>query len=159
VSVLNKEGLVHISELASEKVDNIHAVIKVADVVSVRVLHVDPHKGKIKLSIKAVTAPEGYVPAPREPRQDRRQENRQHRPRVQHQHTQAPKAKEDLSADSEEEEINYNRADTGANADAAGIHKTRHEGAHRSGGTRFFNKDRGGQQNKAAPKRKKYFTT
>ncbi len=47
----NKSGLVHISEVSREFVENIHDVIKVGDVVKVKVLAID-EKGKISLSIK-----------------------------------------------------------------------------------------------------------
>ncbi len=47
----NKSGLVHISEVAREYVEDIHTVLKVGDVVKVKVLSID-EKGKISLSIK-----------------------------------------------------------------------------------------------------------
>lgn len=47
----NKSGLVHISEVAREYVEDIHTVLNVGDVVKVKVLSID-EKGKISLSIK-----------------------------------------------------------------------------------------------------------
>lgn len=47
----NKSGLVHISEITNEYIENINDYIKVGDTVSVKVLDVDK-SGKISLSIK-----------------------------------------------------------------------------------------------------------
>lgn len=53
-----KSGLVHISEVSREYVEDIHTVLKSGDVVKVKVLSID-EKGKISLSIKkALPAPE-----------------------------------------------------------------------------------------------------
>ncbi len=46
------EGLVHISEVSWEKVDDLNKLFKVGDKVKVQVVEVDPEKGKISLSIK-----------------------------------------------------------------------------------------------------------
>ena len=46
-----KSGLVHISEVSREYVKDIHEVVKVGDVVKVKVLSIDDN-GKISLSIK-----------------------------------------------------------------------------------------------------------
>ena len=68
----SKEGLVHISELAWNRVENAEDVIKKGDIVKVKYLGKDEKNGKYKLSMKALMAkPEGYVqPAPRPPRTD-----------------------------------------------------------------------------------------
>lgn len=47
----NKSGLVHISEITSEYIENINDYIKVGDTVKVKVLDIDK-LGKISLSIK-----------------------------------------------------------------------------------------------------------
>ena len=47
----NKSGLVHISEITNEYVENINDYIKVGETVSVKVLDIDK-SGKISLSIK-----------------------------------------------------------------------------------------------------------
>ena len=47
----NKSGLVHISEITSEYIENINDYIKVGDTVTVKVLDIDK-SGKISLSIK-----------------------------------------------------------------------------------------------------------
>lgn len=47
----NKSGLVHISEITSEYIENINDYIKVGDLVKVKVLDIDK-LGKISLSIK-----------------------------------------------------------------------------------------------------------
>ena len=46
-----KSGLVHISEVSKDYVEDIHTVLKSGDVVKVKVLSID-EKGKIALSIK-----------------------------------------------------------------------------------------------------------
>ena len=48
------EGLLHISELADHKVDNPEEVVKVGEVIEVKVLRVDPDERKIGLSRKRV---------------------------------------------------------------------------------------------------------
>jgi polyribonucleotide nucleotidyltransferase len=65
----NQDGLLHISEISYERVNNVADVMKEGDIIEVKVLEVDP-MGKIRLSRKALLpVPEGYVPpAPREPR-------------------------------------------------------------------------------------------
>lgn len=47
----NKSGLVHISEVSREYVQDIHTVLNVGDTVKVKILGID-EKGKISLSIK-----------------------------------------------------------------------------------------------------------
>ncbi|HWR23239.1 MAG TPA: Tex family protein [Feifaniaceae bacterium] len=49
---VHQDGLVHISELAERYVKHPSEVVKVGDVVSVRVLNVDPAKKRISLSMK-----------------------------------------------------------------------------------------------------------
>lgn len=49
-----RPGLVHISELATYRVDEVTEVVKSGSEVRVKVLAVDPRKKQIKLSIKAV---------------------------------------------------------------------------------------------------------
>ncbi len=67
----SKDGLLHISEIAHERVNNVLDVLKEGQEIEVKVLDVDP-QGKIRLSRKALLPlPEGYVPPPaREPRPD-----------------------------------------------------------------------------------------
>lgn len=68
----SQDGLLHISEIAHERVNSVADHFKEGDMVEVKVLEVDP-QGKIRLSRKALLPlPEGYVPPPpREPRGDR----------------------------------------------------------------------------------------
>lgn len=49
-----RPGMVHISELATYRVENVTDVVKVGDEVRVQVLSADPKKKQIKLSIKAI---------------------------------------------------------------------------------------------------------
>jgi polyribonucleotide nucleotidyltransferase len=53
----SKDGLVHISELAENRVNKVTDVVNEGDLVNVKVLGVDD-RGKVRLSIKAVTADE-----------------------------------------------------------------------------------------------------
>ena len=52
----NKSGMVHISEITNEYVENIHDYIKNGDIVKVKVLNID-NAGKISLSIKKAVEP------------------------------------------------------------------------------------------------------
>lgn len=49
-----RPGLIHISELASHRVDEVTEIVKLGDEVEVKVLAVDPRKKQIKLSMKAI---------------------------------------------------------------------------------------------------------
>jgi small subunit ribosomal protein S1 len=49
------EGLLHVSELADEKVDRPEDLVKVGDTIEVRVLRVDPEERKVGLSRKKMT--------------------------------------------------------------------------------------------------------
>jgi polyribonucleotide nucleotidyltransferase len=58
------DGLVHISELAYERVERVEDVLSVGDSVKVKCINVDVD-GKVRLSVKALLpVPEGYVPPP-----------------------------------------------------------------------------------------------
>lgn len=63
-----KEGLVHISELAHRRVNRVEDVVKVGDRVKVKVIEIDP-QGRINLSIKALQKrpPAGSRPTGRTP--------------------------------------------------------------------------------------------
>ena len=62
-----KEGLLHVSEIAWNKTENVEDVLKVGDEVDVKLLEIDAKTGKMRLSMRALTEkPEGYVePKPR----------------------------------------------------------------------------------------------
>jgi small subunit ribosomal protein S1 len=49
-----RPGMVHISELASYRVEDVSEIVKLGDTVQVKVLAVDSHKKQIRLSIKAI---------------------------------------------------------------------------------------------------------
>lgn len=49
-----RDGLVHISEISTERIEKIEDVLKVGDVVKVVLLGIDPRTRKARLSIKAV---------------------------------------------------------------------------------------------------------
>ena len=75
-----KEGLLHVSEIAWNKTENVADVLKVGDEVDVKLLEIDEKTGKMRLSMRALTEkPEGYVEPerrPRGPRDDRRDDRR-----------------------------------------------------------------------------------
>ena len=56
------DGLVHISEIANKRVENVFDELKVGETVNVKIMEIDPDKRRISLSIKA-TLPE-EAPAP-----------------------------------------------------------------------------------------------
>ena len=60
-----KEGLVHISQLARERVAKVEDVVNVGDIVTVKCLEID-EKGRINLSIKAALPKEEKKEAPQE---------------------------------------------------------------------------------------------
>jgi len=63
VSVLpGKDGLLHISQIAQERVNKVEDYVKEGQVVRVKVLETDD-RGRVKLSMKAVVAEEGTTPA------------------------------------------------------------------------------------------------
>ena len=51
------DGLVHISEIANKRVENVFDELKVGEIVNVKIMEIDPDKRRISLSIKA-TLPE-----------------------------------------------------------------------------------------------------
>jgi len=63
-----KDGLLHVSEISWDRVNNVEDVLKVGDKITVKLIEVDKKTGKYKLSHKALLPkPEGYVERP--PRQ------------------------------------------------------------------------------------------
>ncbi len=66
-----KDGLLHISQIAHQRVERVEDFLKEGQVVQVKVLETD-EKGRIKLSMKALLdKPEGYVEPERRERSDR----------------------------------------------------------------------------------------
>jgi polyribonucleotide nucleotidyltransferase len=51
-----KEGLVHVSQLSSERVANVSDVVSVGDKITVKVTEIDA-QGRVNLSRKAVLVP------------------------------------------------------------------------------------------------------
>ncbi len=58
VDFLNTCGLVHISEIAKERINKVEDVLKVGDTVTVKVIGIDD-RGKVRLSIKALLKDQG----------------------------------------------------------------------------------------------------
>ncbi|MEI6039880.1 MAG: polyribonucleotide nucleotidyltransferase [Candidatus Berkelbacteria bacterium] len=48
----NKDGMVHISQIANERIEKVSDKVKVGDIVKVKVVEVDKEKGRVSLSIK-----------------------------------------------------------------------------------------------------------
>ncbi|MBK9337724.1 MAG: polyribonucleotide nucleotidyltransferase [Lewinellaceae bacterium] len=70
VKFKGKSGLLHVSEISYQRVENVSDLYKVGDTVTVKLLENDPKTGKLRLSTKALMPkPEGYVE--RERREDR----------------------------------------------------------------------------------------
>ena len=67
-----KEGLLHVSEIAWNKTENVADVLSVGQEVDVKLLEIDEKTGKMRLSMRALTEkPEGYVEPERKPRERR----------------------------------------------------------------------------------------
>ncbi|HHT03859.1 MAG TPA: polyribonucleotide nucleotidyltransferase [Bacteroidales bacterium] len=67
-----KDGLLHVSEISWERVNNVEDVLKSGDKIKVKLIEVDKKTGKYKLSHKAVLPkPEGFVERPPRPSSDR----------------------------------------------------------------------------------------
>jgi len=50
----NTDGLVHVSELAWERVENVEDVLKEGDTIEVKLIAIDERSGKLKLSRKVL---------------------------------------------------------------------------------------------------------
>lgn len=78
----NQDGLLHISEIAWERLEKVEDALKVGDEVEVKLIEVDAKTGKLKLSRRALLPkPEGYVERKPEPRPDRGERNDRDRDR------------------------------------------------------------------------------
>lgn len=77
-----KQGLLHISEVSWQRLENLDGVMKEGDKIKVKLTGTDPKTGKFKLSRKVLMdKPEGYEPPPRRdgpPRGGRRPEGGHH---------------------------------------------------------------------------------
>ena len=51
---VHQDGLVHISQISEKRIKHPSDVLKVGDVVSVRILKVDAEKGRISLTMKPI---------------------------------------------------------------------------------------------------------
>ena len=72
-----KEGLLHVSEIAWEKTENVSDVLKVGDEVDVKLLEIDEKSGKMRLSMRVLKEkPEGYTEPERRPRPQGRDDRR-----------------------------------------------------------------------------------
>ncbi|MDP2812191.1 MAG: polyribonucleotide nucleotidyltransferase, partial [bacterium] len=64
-----KDGMVHISQVSYTRINKISDVLKVGDIVKVKVMDVDKEKNRVSLSIRELLPrPDGFVEAPRAPK-------------------------------------------------------------------------------------------
>ena len=71
VKFKGKSGLLHVSEISYQRVENVSDLYKVGDKVQVKLLENDPKTGKLRLSVKALLPkPEGYVERERPERRE-----------------------------------------------------------------------------------------
>ena len=76
------DGLVHVSQISHEWLENPTSVLKVGDEVEAKILDMDVEKEKMTLSIKALTpAPEGVAPRRREKREEGESAEGEEKPR------------------------------------------------------------------------------
>ncbi len=55
------DGLIHISQIASKKIDNVAAALKVGDIVEAKIVGIDDEKQKVSLSIRALLPEEAVA--------------------------------------------------------------------------------------------------
>ena len=73
--VPGKDSLLHISEMAWERTNNVTDIVKEGDIIEVKYIGLDPKTKKPKVSRKALLPkPEGYIERP--PREDKPRDNR-----------------------------------------------------------------------------------
>jgi polyribonucleotide nucleotidyltransferase len=71
------DGLLHVSEIAYHRIDNVEDVLKVGDEVDVKLISVDEKTGKYKLSMRALMPkPEGYVEPEARPKRNNDRDRR-----------------------------------------------------------------------------------
>jgi len=71
VKFKGKSGLLHVSEISYQRVENVSDLYKVGDKLQVKLLENDPKTGKLRLSVKALMPkPEGYVERERPERRE-----------------------------------------------------------------------------------------
>jgi len=56
-----KEGLLHISEISWSRIEKVEDVLKVGDVIKVKLLDIDKRSGKFKLSRKVLLEPPAHI--------------------------------------------------------------------------------------------------
>jgi len=75
-----RDGLLHVSELSWDRIDNVADVLEEGQMIKVRLMEIDPKTGKFCLSAKVFQdKPEGYVERPATPRPPRPEGDRRDR--------------------------------------------------------------------------------
>lgn len=64
------DGLIHISQISHQRVENVADVLKVGDMVNVKITEIDDERNRISLSIKALLPKEEIKPVKEEPKDD-----------------------------------------------------------------------------------------
>lgn len=56
----NRDGLLHISEIADRRIDKVEDVLKVGQTLTLKIIKIDETTGRINLSLKALQSPDNY---------------------------------------------------------------------------------------------------
>ncbi len=89
------DGLVHISQITHEWLENPTSVLKIGEEVDAQIIAFDPEKRRITLSIKALQPRPEYEPREREPRRDREEGGKPSRQRKGGRRTAEPEGEEE----------------------------------------------------------------
>ncbi|MCH9753454.1 MAG: polyribonucleotide nucleotidyltransferase [Alphaproteobacteria bacterium] len=102
-----KEGLLHISEIQEERVENIHDVLKEKDTVKVRVIGMDERKGKIKLSTKPSSGNSNSGKSDSKPSTDHKKKNSDSKPSAKKKNEKKDKPKDNSEGVSKKKYFNF----------------------------------------------------
>ena len=126
ISFLNREGLLHISEISHDRVKSVNEVLKVGEKIKVKLVEADPYKGKYRLSIKAM------LEAPSNKNSSNKKDDKKSAKKDSSEA--APSKENETASDEEEDEVNYNRE--GTHYENRSPRQSRFKGKPRSGGNR-----------------------
>jgi protein Tex len=76
---VHQDGLVHVSQLSRQFVNDAREVVKTGDTVKVKVLEVDPARKRISLTMKLESAPAARGQGPRDNRFEHASRDQRHR--------------------------------------------------------------------------------
>jgi len=104
VSFLNREGLLHISEISHERIKSVGDALKIGEKIKVKLVEADPYKGKYRLSIKAMSE------APSD--KDSSAKKKDNKDNKEDKNETAPSKGNEVSDEEDGDEVNYNREGT-----------------------------------------------